>query len=95
MMQVKRRADECEIGSFERDGSIITLSVVGAWTYGEWVGLKLYDSNGRKKVYYLTLAKDCSRWRQSKDLAVLETNFPKAKAWIEKQVGEHNGKTSD
>lgn len=94
-MQVKRRDDERVIGSFDRNGERVSLAVVGAWSNSNWVGLKLYDPAGRKRVYYLTLASDCSRWRQSKDLEVLERNFPKAKAWIEKQVGEHNGKTSD
>jgi hypothetical protein len=95
MLQVKRRDDETEIGSFEREGLTVSLTVVAAWSNEDWVGIKLYDSGGRKRVYYLTLAKDCSRWRQSKDLAVLESNFPKAKAWIEKQVRDHNGKTSN
>ena len=93
MMQVKRRPDEKEIGSAERSSSTVTLCVVAAWTNEDWIGLKLYDSNGRKRVYYLTIARDCSRWRQSKDLAVLEKNFPKAKAWIEKHVEDYNGKT--
>lgn len=93
MQDLKRRPDETEIGSFERDGLKVVLTVVAAWSQAEWYGVKLYISEGRKRVYYLTVSKDGERWRQAKDLSLLDAGFPRARQWIETQVkGFTNGK---